>query len=148
MNILAFDLGTTSGWAAQSEVGFTSGTLSLKPNRYEGGGMRYLRFRRHAVELMDMVRPDVVYYEEVRRHMGVDAAHIYGGLLSALTMLCEERSIPYQGVPVGTIKKHWTGKGNAKKDAMIAEALRRGFTPKDDNEADAIALLTWGIEQG
>ena len=29
-------------------------------------------------------------------------------------------SIPYQGVPVGTIKKHATGKGNAGKDEMIA----------------------------
>ena len=47
---------------------------------------------------------------------------------------------------MGTIKRHSTGKGNANKDAMIAAALARGFSPADDNEADVIALLLWAIE--
>ena len=29
---------------------------------------------------------------------------------------------------------------------MIAAIRARGFNPKDDNEADAIALLLWAIE--
>ena len=52
----------------------------------------------------------------------------------------------YQGVPVGTIKRHATGKGNAPKAAMIAAAHGRGFSPADDNEADAIAILFWALE--
>ena len=51
-----------------------------------------------------------------------------------------------QSVPVGTIKRHATGKGNAPKEAMIAAARARGFSPADDNEADAIAILHWAIE--
>ena len=31
----------------------------------------------------------------------------------ALTAWCEEHELPYQGVPVGTIKRYATGKGNA-----------------------------------
>jgi Holliday junction resolvasome RuvABC endonuclease subunit len=54
--------------------------------------------------------------------------------------------VPYQGVPVGTIKKHATGKGNANKAAMIAATKAKGFNPADDNEADAIAILLWAIE--
>ena len=54
--------------------------------------------------------------------------------------------MPYQGVPVGSIKKHATGKGNADKAAMIDAARARGFSPADDNEADAIAILLWAIE--
>ena len=54
--------------------------------------------------------------------------------------------IPYQGVPVGTIKRHITGKGNADKQEVIAAVRERGFSPADDNEADAIALLLWAIE--
>jgi hypothetical protein len=54
--------------------------------------------------------------------------------------------VPYQGVPVGTIKIHATGKGNAPKEAMVAAARARGFSPSDDNEADAIAILLWAIE--
>ena len=49
-------------------------------------------------------------------------------------------------MPVGTIKKHATGKGNAGKDEMIIAAKSRGHDPKDDNEADALALLHWAIE--
>jgi Holliday junction resolvasome RuvABC endonuclease subunit len=47
---------------------------------------------------------------------------------------------------VGTIKKHATGKGNAPKQAMIHAACKRGFSPADDNEADAIAILLWATE--
>ena len=54
--------------------------------------------------------------------------------------------MPYEGVPVGTIKRHATGKGNADKEAMIAAARARGFNPADDNEADAIAILFWALE--
>ena len=112
--------------------------------------MRYLRFRRWLDELLATTAPkgaasglDAVYFEEVRRHLGVDAAHAYGGFLATLTSWCEYQTIPYQGVPVGTIKRHVTGKGNADKATMIAAIRARGFRPTDDNEADAIALLLW-----
>ena len=83
----------------------------------------------------------------MRRHVGVDAAHAYGGFLATLTAWCEHHQIPYQGVPVGTIKKHATGKGNASKEDVIAAVQARGHDPVDDNEADALALLLWAIEQ-
>ena len=79
----------------------------------------------------------VVHYEEVRRHLSTDAAHVHGGLLATLTAWCEQRSIAYQGVPVGTIKRFIAGKGNADKAAVIAAIRARGFAPADDNEADA-----------
>ena len=49
-------------------------------------------------------------------------------------------------MPVGTIKRHVTGKGNAGKATVIAAIRARGFDPADDNEADAIAILLWAIE--
>ena len=109
--------------------------------------MRFLRFKRWLNELLSASHSiNAVYFEEVRRHAGVDAAHAYGGFMSHLTAWCEHQNIPYQGVPVGTIKKHATGKGNADKDELIAAARSRGHDPKDDNEADALALLHWAIE--
>ena len=86
-----------------------------------------------------------MYFEEVRRHAGVDAAHAYGGFMGHLTAWCEHHQIPYQGVPVGTIKKHATGKGNASKPDDRRRPAR-GYAPADDNEADALALLHWAIE--
>ncbi len=109
--------------------------------------MRYLRFKRWLNELkLACSHINVVYFEEVRRHAGVDAAHIYGGLLGHLSSWCEHHNIPYVGVPVGTIKKYATGKGNASKDEMIASVCKRGHEPSDDNEADALAILYWAAE--
>ena len=46
MTVLALDLGTTTGWALRSADGrIVSGTVSFRPSRYDGGGVRYLRFR-------------------------------------------------------------------------------------------------------
>lgn len=145
--ILALDLGTTTGWALRSADGsITSGTESFKPHRFEGGGMRYLRFKHWLTEVKQTSDGlDAVYFEEVRRHLGVDAAHAYGGFMAHLTAWCEHHQIPYQGVPVGTIKKHATGRGNASKDEMIAAMKARGHSPTDDNEADALALLHFAI---
>ncbi|WP_131111605.1 crossover junction endodeoxyribonuclease RuvC [Sulfuricystis thermophila] len=147
--ILALDLGTTTGWALRDGSGhITSGAVCFRPQRFEGGGMRFLRFRRWIAEIQQSVSEiQFLYFEEVRRHAGVDAAHAYGGFLATLTAWCEHHGIPYQGVPVGTIKKHATGRGNARKDAMLAAARARGHTPADDNEADALALLHWAIER-
>jgi hypothetical protein len=146
--ILALDLGTTTGWAlGMSDGRIVSGTEEFRPRRFEGGGMRYLRFTDCLVELsMSGNGLRRVVFEEVRRHAGTDAAHIYGGFLGALTSWCEEHDVPYQGVPVGTIKRFITGKGNADKTAMIAAVRARGFRPVDHNEADAIAILLWAIE--
>ena len=69
-------------------------------------------------------------------------------MLGVLSAWCEEHGVAYQGVPVGTIKAFATGKGNADKAAVIAAVQARGFSPLDDNEADAIAILLWAIETG
>ena len=76
--ILTLDLGTTTGWALQpSEGQIAHGFVSFKAQRFEGGGMRYLRFKRWLTELKN-ISSDIhaVYFEEVRRHVGVDAAHV------------------------------------------------------------------------
>jgi Holliday junction resolvasome RuvABC endonuclease subunit len=146
--VLALDLGTITGWALRTLDGqIAHGFVSFRPQRFEGGGMRYLRFKRWLTELKSMANDiHAVYFEEVRRHAGVDAAHVYGGLMATLTTWCEHHNIPYQGVPVGTIKKHATGKGNASKDEVIAAMRTIGHPVTDDNEADALALLHWAID--
>lgn len=146
--VLALDLGTTTGWAIRTHGGLiASGTVSFRPSRYDGGGMRYLRFTNWLTEIDRLSGPiAAIWFEEVRRHAGTDAAHVYGGLMATLTSWAELRGVPYQGVPVGTIKRHWAGSGNAPKQTMIAAARARGFSPADDNEADALAILHWALE--
>ena len=141
--ILALDLGTKTGWSIRNRDGnITSGTVSFKTDRFSGGGMRYLRFSAWLEEVQKLTDGvSEVYFEEVRRHLGVDAAHAYGGFLAHLSSWCEAKGIAYLGVPVGSIKKHITGKGNAGKRKVMDAVRAKGFRPVDDNEADALSLL-------
>lgn len=142
MGILALDLATKTGWAHMPSAGMIqSGVWDFRPKRFEGGGMRYVRFQALLRELHRAEPIKTIYFEEVRRHIGTDAAHIYGGLLAHLSAWCDQEEVPYSGVPVGTIKKWATGKGNANKAAMVEAMVARGFLPDDDNEADALAIL-------
>jgi hypothetical protein len=63
-----------------------------------------------------------VVFEEVRRHVSTDSSHAYGGFLATLTARCEQQSIAYQGVPVGTIKRYATGKGMPPRMTEIEDA--------------------------
>lgn len=147
-SVLALDLGTRTGWALRTPDGdIAHGYADFRPQRYEGGGMRYLRFQRWLDEINASWPITEIHFEEVRRHAGTDAAHCYGGLLGVLSAWCETRNVPYRGHPVAAIKKHWTGKGNANKDAMLAEAKARGWvSATDDNEVDALAILHLHLE--
>lgn len=142
--ILAIDPGTNCGFAIRDSSGVVvSGTWKLKGGRFEGGGMRFLRLKKKIEEAHTLSQFKEVYFEEVRGHKGVDAAHIYGGIVAVLTSFCEDMAIPYQGIPVGTIKKRATGKGNSKKELVLAAARAKWPEQniKDDNQADALWLL-------
>ena len=57
---LALDLGTSTGWAIRGHDGLiTSGTVSLRPGRFDGGGMRYLRFTNWLTEI-DRLPPETL----------------------------------------------------------------------------------------
>ncbi len=145
--VLALDLGTLTGWALQDADGaIVSGTEVFRHDRWQGGGMRFLRFKTWLTNTKAAVGTfDSVVFEEARAHAGTDAAHVFGGFLAILTAWCEHHGIAYEGVPVGTIKRFVAGKGNASKAEVIAAVTAKGFHPTDDNEADALALLLWAL---
>lgn len=148
IKILALDLGQKTGWAARTQDGLiVSGTHLFKLGRYEGGGMIWLRFRTWLEEITRETDCDAIVFEEVRMHRGLRDSHSYGGFLAHLTAFAEGKSLPYQGVHWGTIKKFATGRGNAGKQDMIDAMVARGHNPSDDNEADALSLLHWALEQ-
>jgi len=81
-----------------------------------------------------------------------------GGLSHILRAKFIELNIPFVVIPPTTLKKFWFGKGNAKKEEMVEEAMKRGFqipftknygTKKepnimfDDNVVDATALCVF-----
>ena len=148
--LLGLDLGTSCGWCLYRPDGLVqSGIWNLRGSRYEGGGMRYIRFVRFLDDVSQGLDLRLVAFEEVRRHLGVDAGHIYGGFVAHLSAWCEKRNIPYEGIPVGTVKKFATGNGNANKERMVEAARLRwpeaGIS--DDNEADARWITALAAER-
>ncbi|CAB3914642.1 hypothetical protein LMG26841_05183 [Achromobacter dolens] len=148
VNILALDLGTRLGWALQMRGRpITHGTESFTPRKSWSPGQRWQRFRTFLHEVVAHNNVHVIAYEDVKRHAGTDAAHAYGAFLALTELVADSHRVRLVPVGVGTIKKHWTGKGNADKAAMEAQARARGFRPESDNDADALAILHWAVAQ-
>lgn len=148
VNILALDLGTKLGWALLPRGGQIShGTESFAPRKSWSPGQRWQRFRTFLHEVVSRHNVHVIAYEDVKRHIGTDAAHAYGAFLALTELVADSHRVRLAPVGVGTIKKHWTGKGNADKAAMEAQARARGFRPESDNDADALAILHWAVAQ-
>ena len=63
--ILALDLGTKTGWAiCLKDQKILSGTENFKSTRFEGGGMRYLRFKNWLDEISKLSNGiDQIYFE-------------------------------------------------------------------------------------
>lgn len=148
--VVGIDLGTHTGYAFCTDdvprIAF-SGVQDFTPRRHEGGGMRFMRF---GLWLDEFLAGDhvIVFYEEVASHKGVHAAHIYGGLLALLTEHCEKNDIPYLGLPVGTVKKFATGRGNASKNDMMAHAETKfGGSVESHDQADALWILALGLRE-
>lgn len=150
INILALDLATQSGWAVMTRDGtFRSGSVRFDSNRLGGKGHRWLAFRKW---LMDTATEcggiHAVYFEDVKQPFASNlAARAYCGFLAIVEAWAAINNIPLHGVGVGTVKKAWTGKGNASKSEMVAAARQRGIKVVDDNEADAVAILSLALQQ-
>lgn len=87
-NILALDLGTTTGWAMMVGSKLSSGSVSFKPTHFDSTNSRYTKFRRWLETKGDCQFDDVVY-EAVRRHNGIIAGQTYGGFMATLQMWCD-----------------------------------------------------------
>lgn len=142
MKILALDVATRCGFAHSCGI---SGTWDLSPRKDESKGMRLIRLRGKLNEMHKTEPFELVVFESA---VSYGAKHAKGiavqtEMQGVLKLWCEDNAIEYKGYPPSEIKKHATGKGNAKKDMMLAAAKAK-WTDRnisDDNEADALHLL-------
>lgn len=147
--VLALDLSSKTGWATLDEAGtMASGVQHFPLRRGESPGMRWLRFRRWLRELISLTCPAVIAVELPL----VGAKGRVMGIGRELQTIVEEeaasRAIETTGLYPSQLKKHATGKGNASKPEMQAAAQERwGVKPADDNEADALCVLAWALEE-
>ena len=88
---------------------------------------------------------DVIVYEQAH-HRGGAATACCVGLVSTVQAFAAEHGIELMAVHTGELKRWATGKGNVGKPAMIDAARARGWSPANDDEADAALLLEYANE--
>jgi len=148
MKILALDMATKTGWAYMKNGDIIeSGVQDFTKGRGETNGLMFWRFRKWLAELGSSMNPDLIAYE--RAHFrGGPATEIGVGMQTRAQEAAAKLEIPCAPIHTGTLKKFATGKGNAGKEEMSAEAEKCiGRTPLDDNEADAVMIAVWASTQ-
>lgn len=145
MSVLALDLATKVGWAHSSG---TSGVYELPGRDSTGNGIRFNRFQEWLNDMVDGIRIDTVVYE-MAHHRGGHATRLINGLIAVIEMQCDYWDISCKGYHSALIKKHATGKGNAKKPEMYEAALKRNPDRRfiTDDEVDALWLLDLALSE-
>lgn len=145
LNIVALDLATKTGWACLIEGKVSSGVQVFDLKRGESPGMRFLRLRAWLDEMIVLSgKLDVVVFEQAH-HRGGAATQLCVGMATEVLAWAAKIGAETMPVHTGTLKKFATGKGNAGKPEMIDAAKRMGYSPADDNEADACCLLEYAM---
>lgn len=151
---LCLDLASKTGWnIVRNGTILASGVQDFTKKRGETNGILFLRFRAWLTSVMlpHLGEPGttanrVLVYEQAR-FRGGGATELCVGLQTHAQSWAAENGLECAPVATQVLKKHATGKGNAPKEAMIAAAEKiLGRPPIDDNEADAIHIGTWAVE--
>ena len=145
--LLALDLSTSVGHAIL-ERGRPPlfGTLRLVGTTHAARMSAFLAFledmqQLHSFDSMAWERPIITPRDTV------DKLEILYGLVGIAYAWAGRMDVPYRECSVQQAKITLTGKGTAKKDEMIAAAMKIGWKVADDHQADAGAVGAWAFEQ-
>ena len=143
--ILSLDLGSTTGWAFYSGgVIRKSGVVSLKRDANDKPGTRFLKFYNWLNKFSTIKE---IVYEDVPRFESGASAKVYCGLLALVQMHCLAHGIRMTCIKAKTVKKEFSGNGNADKGLICKVAHKLGWcggksnTQDGHDEADAVAIM-------
>jgi len=167
MRVLALDLARLTGWAVGTFAGVEAfGTHELPSAGIVGmgeyGSLARASFRR----MFGLLKPDVVVFEQPILRSGkiknrggkqfvqsIDTPEklrkIYG-LSFELAVECFEHGLPCSEANIATVRAHFL-MGKTPKTSEECKlhvkvmARKRGWEIRDDNEADALAILDWKL---
>ena len=142
--ILALDLGTKLGWALHLPAGRpSSGVFDLRKSNTHGERFSLVLGWLTAGFVAEMPIGSVLAIEEPGYLPSGAAYRMLCGIRAVALLVAYEHGWTPIGVAPAELKKHATGKGNAKKPAMIAAAKRLTGRDMTDDEADAVLLLDY-----
>lgn len=141
MKLIAFDPSLTAiGWA-RSPDGVEVEVGVIRP---KGRGAARLWDALHRV-MKKCAGYDLIVVEGYA-YWATHNAHDLGELGGVLRLGWHQKKLPYVVVAPKKMKKFATGSGNAAKDAVLTEAVRRlDYQGHDNNESDALWLLQMAL---
>lgn len=148
MRMLSLDLATNTGWARNYGPEPRSGSVSFERPKATKKKQRVpvgFIFAAFDEWLSKQDIPDLLVIEEPHMRGGA-ATKTCVGLWAIANAGAFNGGAEVMSVRTRDLKISFTGIGNASKDDMIAMAKRRGYDPKDDDEADACLLLEYALE--
>ena len=163
--VLALDIASRTGWAYASAEQVQAWPLVPMACREHPrvayshfsvtagvAGSVWASFQDHVQDLLKVHAPTLIAYEAAIRRMrnGKSTAETIERLLAfkAMTQYTAARwRVPAVAGNVQTVRKHFVGMGRPAdaKATVIDGCRRRGWDPKNDDQADALALLDWAI---
>ena len=139
MRLVALDLSlTATGWASCNGTGSAPAAGVIKPR---GRGVPRLQ------DALDQVLEvaegaDVAVIEGYAFSSRASHAHGLGELGGVIRLALHQRGVKIADVPPASLKKAAAGKGNAPKELVLVEAVKRlGYQGADHNISDALWLL-------
>jgi crossover junction endodeoxyribonuclease RuvC len=152
-DVVGLDLSLTgTGVAASSGVATFKPAARITPSKKnpitDHIRMRWVRER--VLNFVEENSPRMVVVEGLAFNSRTGKATERAGLWWLINMPLWEAEIPVAVVAPTTRAMYGTGRGNADKETVFAETLRRFggiFDIKNNNEADAVLLYAMGMER-
>lgn len=156
MRLIYLDLSSNTGWAVGSLTctRFTSGVLKLPKVRSDDFGAFFCAYEDWLVAAIDEFAPGEIMFEVPIMPKKTQAVIVYrlNGLACLTETVAHRSRVLVRSASNWDVIKAFTPevktpfmKSELRKAAVLRECRRRGFTPADDNEGDAIAGLAYGL---
>jgi Holliday junction resolvasome RuvABC endonuclease subunit len=155
--LLCLDVATVLGWAAARDCGKASYGSKRMGRQGCEPGESYLALDIWLEGMVTEHRPTTVIFEApiLGAPGKLSVSQKLMGLVAIVELVCARHRIPVFQAQGASVTKALTGKGGrwegatpkersaAKKRATIEACRRYGFSPSDDNAADAIGILLY-----
>ena len=159
--VLALHLAEHTGWALACPVsGITSGCEHFV-ERLKDGRLEVQRFNLWLTQ-HTCARPlERVVFNAMGRYLTLRMAQVFGALWGQLAAFCEPQGITCKSVSSVVCLQHLLGRSRTPHPShrpqrprsskhhpadCMAALHRRGFTPENESEAQALATLLWALE--
>ena len=147
-NTLALDIAVSTGWAGHLDDEVKHGTVDYREAAKRGLGCLGYHFHGWLADMVHTYDIETLFIERPFGH-GTNADRLKGMVMIAHTV-AYAHDVKVKEYAASQIRKALIGcspKRTIAKKMIMAWAGEQGFNPANDDEADAIALLTYGLAE-